>query len=70
MAKALVGHVGIGADLRLVSEVRRLRGRVEELESELARVSAVNEHLMSAVTVDDDLSKLTLDEHYADSALT
>ena len=36
MAKALLGHVGIGPDLRLVEEVRRLQRRVKELEAELA----------------------------------
>jgi hypothetical protein len=61
MAKALFGHVG-GADLRLVDEVRRLRGRVRELETELARVSAANDALMASVHVDDDIRLLTLDE--------
>jgi hypothetical protein len=36
MAKALLGHVGVGTDLRLAAEVRRLRARVAELEAELA----------------------------------
>jgi hypothetical protein len=36
MAKALLGHVGIGPDLRLAEEVRRLQRRVKELEAELA----------------------------------
>jgi hypothetical protein len=36
MAKALIGHVGIGPDLRLAEEVRRLQRRVKELEAELA----------------------------------
>ncbi len=35
MAKALIGHVGIGPDLRLAEEVRRLQRRVKELEAEL-----------------------------------
>lgn len=61
MAKALFGHVGIGNDLRLVAEVRRLRGRVAELEAELAR-------LQSHETVtDDDLRLLTLDEQLSES---
>jgi hypothetical protein len=62
MAKALLGHVGSGADLRLVDEVRRLRGRISELETELARVRAVNDALAAAVPVEDDLSTLTLAE--------
>jgi hypothetical protein len=53
MAKALLGHVGVGPDLRLAAEVRRLRARVAELESELARA-----HVM-VVQVDDDIRVLT-----------
>ena len=60
MAKALLGHVG--ADLRLVDEVRRLRGRISELEAELARARAVNDALAAAVPVEDDLSTLSLAE--------
>lgn len=59
MAKALLGHVGVGSDLRLADEVRRLRGRIAELETELARARAVNEALAASVTVEDDLSTLT-----------
>jgi hypothetical protein len=62
MAKALLGHVGIGADVRLAAEVRRLRGRVEQLEGELASVRAVNDALAASVHVDDDLRLLRLDE--------
>ena len=62
MAKALLGHVGSGADLRLVDEVRRLRGRIVELETELARVRTVNDALAAAVPVEDDLSTLALSE--------
>src|SRR3954471_5506651 len=68
MAKALLGHVGIGSDLRLAAEVRRLRARVQELESELARVRAANQALSASVTVDDDLLRLTLSE--SEPALT
>ncbi len=62
MAKALFGHVGIGTDLRLSSEVRRLRARVLELESELSHAKAVNDALVASVHVDDDIRVLT-DEH-------
>lgn len=55
MAKALLGHVGSGADLRLVAEVRRLRARVVELESDLLHA---HEQLAASVTVEDDLSTL------------
>jgi hypothetical protein len=61
MAKALFGHVGAGADLRLADEVRRLRGRITELEAELARVRAANDVLASSLTVEDDLSTLAVD---------
>lgn len=64
MAKALFGHVGLGADSRLSAEVRRLRSRVAELEAELARTRAAHESLLSAVSADkwveDDLRLLTL----------
>ena len=54
MAKALLGHVGVGTDLRLAAEIRRLRARVAELELELeeARNALV-------VHVDDDIRVLT-----------
>ncbi len=52
MAKALFGHVGVGPDLRLVAEVRRLRGRVAELEAELARLSTDDDLLEAVVVVD------------------
>ena len=59
MAKALFGHVGVGTDLRLAEEVRRLRSRVLELEDELGRVRAANEALVASVRVDDDIRVLT-----------
>jgi hypothetical protein len=62
MAKALFGHVGVGTDMRLAAEVRRLRGRVAELEAELARTREAHEALLASVTVDDDLRMLTLPE--------
>lgn len=40
MAKAILGHVGISPDLRLLQEVRRLQLRVKELEAELADMHA------------------------------
>ncbi len=59
MAKALLGHVGVGTDLRLATEVRRLRVRVAELEAELARLTSANEALVAAVHVEDDIRVLT-----------
>jgi hypothetical protein len=61
MAKALLGHVG-AADLRLVDEVLRLRGRVRELEAEVASLRAANDALVASVHVEDDLRTLTLDD--------
>ena len=60
MAKALFGHVGIGNDLRLAAEVRRLRARVAELEQELALTRATSDAFAS-LTVEDDLRTLTLE---------
>ena len=65
MAKALFGHVGVGSDLRLVEEVRRLRHRVTDLEAELTRLRATNDALMASVTVDDDLRMLTFEDEPA-----
>jgi hypothetical protein len=62
MAKALFGHVGVGTDLRLAAEVRRLRAKVVELEDELSRVKAANEALVAAVHVEDDVRVLTQSE--------
>jgi hypothetical protein len=64
MAKALFGHVGHSTDLRLAAEVRRLRGRVAELEAELARVREAHAALLAAEPkwVEDDLRMLTLPE--------
>jgi hypothetical protein len=59
MAKALLGHVGVGTDLRLAAEVRRLRARVMELEDELGRVKAANDALVAAVHVEDDIRMIT-----------
>lgn len=68
MAKALYGHVGVGSDLRLAAEVRRLRSRVEELETQLARAVTVNDALAATVTVEDDARTLTF--HSSEPALT
>lgn len=58
MAKAIFGHLGPNPQ-RLLTEVRRLQGRVAELERELTHVRALNESLLAAVRVEDDLSALT-----------
>jgi len=48
MAKAILGHVG-GPDPRMLSEMRRLQQRVQELESELARLQEANDVLAAGV---------------------
>lgn len=65
MAKALFGHVGLGADMRLVDEVQRLRRRVSDLENELTRVRHTHDALVASVTVDDDIRMLTLEDEPA-----
>jgi hypothetical protein len=67
MAKALFGHVGVGQDLRLVAEMRRLRQRVRDLEDEVDRLRAANDAL-TPTTVADDLISLAVSE--AEPALT
>ena len=47
MAKALLGYVG-GSDPRLLSEMRRLQQRVQDLESELTRIQSENDALNAA----------------------
>jgi hypothetical protein len=47
MAKALLGYVG-GPDPRLLAEMRRLKRRVQDLESELNRMQAENDALTAA----------------------
>lgn len=54
MAKALAGHVGLGPDLRILAEVRRLQKRVRDLEREVCRLRVVNEEL-AAAAVDAEL---------------
>ncbi|WP_034090121.1 hypothetical protein [Streptacidiphilus albus] len=53
MAKALLGYVG-GPDPRVLSEMRRLQQRVQDLESELVRMQAENDTL-SAVAEHEQL---------------
>lgn len=60
MAKALLGHIGLGVDQRMLSELRQLRGRVLELETEVERLHALTAELMvSGATVDRDLLALS-----------
>ena len=68
MAKALLGHVGSNVDLRMVTEVKRLRDRVRELEGEVVRLRAENAELTNSVRVDDEM--LTLSVRDPEPALT
>ncbi len=63
MAKALLGYLGVGQELRMAAELRRLQARLRELETEVARLRAVNEALAESVTVSDDLLSLTVSSH-------
>ena len=60
MAKALLGHIGHDLDQRMVSELRRLRERVRELEHEVARLQAANTALSSGLSVDGDMLTLSV----------
>ena len=60
MAKALFGHVGLGPDVRVISEMRRLRDRVRDLEHEVARLEAANAALRNGLQVDDDMLTLSV----------
>jgi hypothetical protein len=70
MAKALFGHVGVGQDLRMAAEMRRLRQRVRDLEDEVDRLRAANDALTPSLVDDvaDDLISLSVPE--AEPALT
>ena len=60
MAKALFGHVGVGPDVRVMSEMRRLRDRVRDLEHEVARLEAANAALAAGLPVDDEMLSLSV----------
>src|SRR3954451_5311486 len=60
MAKALFGHVGVGPDVRVLAEMRRLSDRVRELEHEVARLEAANAALRHGLHVDDDMLSLSV----------
>ncbi|WP_424211574.1 hypothetical protein ACN20G_05415 [Streptomyces sp. BI20] len=69
MAKALLGYVG-GSDPRLLSEMRRLQQRVQDLESELVRIQSENDALNAAAAQHGD-SLLDMDiDVSAEPALT
>lgn len=69
MAKALFGHVGVGPDVRVMVEMRRLRERVRELEHEVARLEQANAELTQGLR-DDMLSLSVADIVEHEPALT
>jgi uncharacterized small protein (DUF1192 family) len=69
MAKALLGHVGHDLDLRMVSELRRMRSRIRELEADVARLQAANAALSSGLMVDDDMLTLSVPDSVSEPAL-
>jgi hypothetical protein len=66
MAKALMGHVGSGLEVRASYELKRLRDRVRELENEVIRLRAENAELTSAARVDEEMMRLTVAENVRD----
>ncbi|HVS67395.1 MAG TPA: hypothetical protein VHE56_02500 [Mycobacteriales bacterium] len=66
MAKALLGHVGNGLDLRVATEMKRLRDRVRDLENEVIRLRAENAELTSLARVDEEMLRLTVAEPVRD----
>jgi len=68
MAKALFGHVGLGPDVRVTAEMRRLRERVRDLEHEVARLEAANAALRNGLHVDDDMLTLSVPDGVTEQA--
>jgi hypothetical protein len=68
MAKALYGHVGLGPDVRVMSEMRRLRDRVRDLEHEVARLEAANAALRNGLQVDEDMLTLSVPDTVSEQA--
>ena len=57
MARALLGHLPTTADRHLVEEIARLRGRVRDLEAEIAELKASQQ----ADQLLDELHRITSD---------
>ncbi|MFD9126797.1 hypothetical protein [Kitasatospora sp. NPDC059571] len=61
MAKALLGYVG-GPDPRMLSEMRRLQQRVQDLEAELSRLQTENDALTAVADGHSLLSSIEMDQ--------
>ncbi|MFF0298107.1 hypothetical protein ACFYS8_35010 [Kitasatospora sp. NPDC004615] len=61
MAKALLGYVG-GPDPRMLSEMRRLQQRVQDLENELVKLQAENDALIAVADEHSLLNSIDLDQ--------
>ncbi|GAA5011534.1 hypothetical protein [Kitasatospora paranensis] len=61
MAKALLGYVG-GPDPRMLSEMRRLQQRVQDLEAELNRLQTENDALTAVADEHSLLHSIELDQ--------
>jgi len=66
MAKALLGHVGSDLDVRVASELRRLRDRVRELEAEIDRLQDANRALSNGLVIDGDILSISVGEQVAE----
>ncbi len=64
MAKALLGHLG-GPDPRMLSEMRRLQQRVQDLETECMRLQAANDALSAEVSGDALLTLSVSEQEHA-----
>jgi hypothetical protein len=69
MAKALMGHLA-GPDPRMLDEVRRLRRRVDDLETELIRLQAENDVLSASSRRERSETLLSLDAREREPVLT
>ena len=63
MAKALLGHLG-GPDPRMLSEMRRLQQRVQDLEAECMRLQAANDALSAEVSGEELLTLSVADKEH------
>jgi hypothetical protein len=61
-----MGHVGTGLDLRMASELKRMRDRVRDLENEVIRLRAENTELSTIARVDEEMMRLTVSEQARD----